>query len=139
MLSLRKYDELYQWDTGRALLISPDSNGNTPFQVEFEYNGVAIVVSPKRVKSEMLVQIPDLCLQSSGFLIVYEVININGHVTYNRHSFVVKAKSRPNDYVCNEPDVITWHELDSRIAALENSIDTINKTVTEETFRNGTI
>lgn len=119
MLTLYKYDELYQWDTGRALLITPDSENATPTQIHFEYHGESIIQQPETDGENTIVWIPNICLTESQLLIVYEVIG--EWVTVRRYKFHVREKSRPANYVYDEAEILKWTQLEKLATEMAES------------------
>lgn len=126
MLTLYQYDELYQWDYNRFLLITPDSEGETPSAIHYEYDGQTLVVNPVADGENLIAEIPSVCLYEPGLLTAYEVIG--ELATINRYVFTVRAKSRPNDYVYDEEAIYRWTQLESQIeemAAAEAAAETV--------------
>ena len=117
---------LYQWEIGRQLQIIP-IRGMTVDFVHFSNEGdaEALSVQPKEIDGIIVADIPDIFLQSGRNLVVYTVNTPNGGCveTIRDCVFPVRKRAKPSDYVCTEPEKMTWKSLDERIKALEENVD----------------
>lgn len=108
----------WQWDLGQKLIVSDDTccevhfdNGttqNAPVCKVFEENG------------KRLVNVPNIFLQSDKLLKVFAyVVGEDDKRTIHSEIFKVLSRSKPEDYVYTETEVLTWESLDDRITKLE--------------------
>ena len=64
--------------------------------------------------------VPNLLLQKAGFIQIYHFItDEKGNRTVNREELKVLEKEKPDDYLYEESQVLSWEYLDKRITALE--------------------
>lgn len=92
MLTLYKYDELFQNDTERKLLVQKNNGNIVPTQIHFEYNGKSISRTPTTDGENTIVSIPDECLYAPGLLVAYEVVD--KCTTIGRYTFPIQKKSK---------------------------------------------
>ena len=110
---------LYQWDRNRQLLInSVDIDGEFVVHCCHTEDSTALVVAPQIDGDTILVDIPNILLQRSGYLRVYVVTE--GDTIYD-NTFYVMSRQKPDDYVYTETEVLSYESLDKRISTLENS------------------
>lgn len=96
---------LYQWDINRQLKIdSVDIHSDFKIHCCHKEDSSALVVEPIFDGDSILVNIPNILLQRSGFLRVYVVIE--GDTVFDA-SFYVMARPKPDDYVYTETEVWT--------------------------------
>lgn len=108
---------LYQWDRNRQLKIdSVDPNSNFEIHCCHKDDSTSLVVTPIIEGDVMLVNIPNILLQRSGFLRVYVVVS--GDTIYDQ-SFYIMARQKPDDYIYTETEVLSYASLDARITRLE--------------------
>ena len=109
---------LYQWDINRQLKIdSVDIHSKFVIHCCYKEDSSALVVEPIFEGDSILVNIPNILLQRSGFLRVYVVVE--GDTIFDT-SFYVMARPKPDDYVYTETEVLTWEALDERLRVLED-------------------
>lgn len=110
-------DELWQWDTGRTLIVDADCSqvhfSNKVFgrsiDVDVSY-GVAII--------------PDILLQTDKDLIVWAFVGTaeNGYTKISK-TFKVNRRNKPSDYVFTPPDQTSIEEIKEKIDYLESIQD----------------
>ena len=109
--------ELWQWDTGRTLIVDADCSqvhfSNKVFgrsiDVDVSY-GVAII--------------PDILLQADKDLIVWAFVGTaeNGYTKISK-TFKVNRRNKPADYVFTPPDQTTLEQIQEKIDYLESIQD----------------
>ena len=109
--------ELWQWDTGRTLIVDTDCSqvhfSNKVFgrsiDVDVSY-GVAII--------------PDILLQTDKDLIVWAFVGTaeNGYTKISK-TFKVNRRNKPSDYVFTPPDQTSLEEIKERVSYLESMQD----------------
>lgn len=127
--------ELYQWDTGRVVLIEPD-NGYTIHEVHFTTKKMeyAYVVKTYDKDETTHCAIPNILLQQYHDIICYEVReNDNGEESTSSTTFKINKRNRPVDYVYTEPEIFTYKELKNRIEEVESSYENLKVSVDETT------
>ena len=110
-------DELWQWDTGRTLIVDADCSqvhfSNKVFgrsiDVDVSY-GVAII--------------PDILLQTDKDLIVWAFVGTaeNGYTKISK-TFKVNRRNKPADYVFTPADQTTLEQIQEKIDYLESIQD----------------
>ena len=109
--------ELWQWDTGRTLIVDTDCSqvhfSNKVFGRSIDVNvayGVAII--------------PDILLQTDKDLIVWVFVGTaeNGYTKISK-TFKVNRRSKPSDYVFTPPDQTSLEEIKERVSYLESMQD----------------
>ena len=107
-------DELWQWDTGRTLIVDADCSqvhfSNKVFGRSIDVNvayGVAII--------------PDVLLQTDNDLNVWAFSGTaeNGYTKISK-TFKVNRRNKPADYVFTPVEQTTINQLKSDLANLEN-------------------
>lgn len=119
--------DLYQWDTGRIVFITPDS-GYTVHEVHFTTKKMdyAYVVKTYVENGGTYCAIPNILLQQYQDVICYEVReNDNGEESISTTTFSVTKRNRPVDYVYTEPEKYTYKELEGRIQKLEVALEEV--------------
>ena len=110
-------DELWQWDTGRTLIVDADCSqvhfSNKVFGRSIDVNvayGVAII--------------PDVLLQTDKDLIVWAFVGTaeNGYTKISK-TFKVNRRNKPADYVFTPPDQTTLEQIQEKIDYLESIQD----------------
>ena len=109
--------ELWQWDTGRTLIVDTDCSqvhfSNKVFgrsiDVDVSY-GVAII--------------PDILLQTDKDLVVWAFVGTaeNGYTKISK-TFKVNRRNKPSDYVFTPPDQTSLEEIKEKIDYLESIQD----------------
>ena len=110
-------DELWQWDTGRTLIVDADCS-----QVHFSNKvfGRSIDVDA----SYGVAIIPDILLQTDKDLIVWAFVGTaeNGYTKISK-TFKVNRRNKPADYVFTPPDQTTLEQIQEKIDYLESIQD----------------
>ena len=110
-------DELWQWDTGRTLIVDADCSqvhfSNKVFGRSIDVNvayGVAII--------------PDVLLQTDNDLNVWAFSGTaeNGYTKISK-TFKVNRRNKPADYVFTPPDQTSLEEIKERVSYLESMQD----------------
>ena len=110
-------DELWQWDTGRTLIVDADCSqvhfSNKVFGRSIDVNvayGVAII--------------PDVLLQTDNDLNVWAFSGTaeNGYTKISK-TFKVNRRNKPADYVFTPPDQTSLEEIKERVGYLESMQD----------------
>lgn len=111
---------LYQWDRNRRLEINAADLG-TNFEIHccHKDDKTVLMVEPIIDGDIVVVNIPNILLQKSGFLRVYIVCD--GDTVYDS-SFYIMARPKPNDYAYTETEVMTWAQFEERLDNLEESV-----------------
>lgn len=119
--------ELYQWDTGRAVVLSEEceyvhfANYHT---VKGTYN-----VSVEEVDGQYIAKIPDELLQVKHPLKVYAYQkDTDGNYTEYKEEFTINGRPKPADYVYTPTDQITLKEA---IDISNNALTVANETAEE--------
>ena len=109
--------ELWQWDTGRTLIVDADCSqvhfSNNVFGRSIDVNvayGVAII--------------PDVLLQTGKDLNVWAFVGTaeNGYTKISK-TFKVNRRNKPADYVFTPPDQTSLEEIKERVGYLESMQD----------------
>lgn len=117
----------FQWDSDIYVLLPKAKAGD---EVHFAHrkDKKSLVVIAKELEitvegeSTFIVaaQVPNILLQRAGFIQVYHFVSgPRGNRTVNREELKVLEKEKPDDYVYEESQVLSWGYLDKRIKALE--------------------
>lgn len=125
--------DLYQWDTGRVVLVEPDS-GYSIHEVHFTTKKMefAYVVKTYDKDQATYAAIPNILLQQYQDIICYEVReNDAGEESVSTTTFDVIKRNRPVDYVYTEPEKYTYKEIEERLANLETEFENV-KTASDE-------
>ena len=125
--------DLYQWDTGRVVLIDP-SSGYDVHEVHFTNRKMdfAYVARTYSKDGNTYCAIPNILLQQYYDIYCYEVRdNSDGEESISTTIFQVIKRNRPLDYVYTEPEKYTYKELEERIEKLEASFEEV-KTIADE-------
>ena len=109
--------ELWQWDTGRTLIVDADCS-----QVHFSNKvfGRSIDVDV----SHGVAIIPDILLQTDKDLIAWAFVGTaeNGYTKISK-TFKVNRRNKPADYVFTPPDQTTLEQIQEKIDYLESIQD----------------
>lgn len=133
---------LYQWDTGRVVLVEPDS-GYSIHEVHFTTKKMdfAYVVKTYVENDAIYCAIPNILLQQQHSIICYEVReNNNGEESVSSMTLSVTTRNKPDDYVYTESELSTYQKLEERIQNLEDNFEDV-KTATDNihTHNNKTV
>lgn len=111
---------LYQWDLNRQLRIDTvDVHSNFVIHCCHKEDMSALVVEPIFDGDVILVNIPNILLQRSGFLRVYVVTE--GDTIFDTSLYVI-ARPKPEGYVYTETEIYTVEKMveDALIKAKES-------------------
>lgn len=125
--------DLYQWDTGRVILVEPDT-GYTIHEVHFTTKKMefAYVVNTYDENGSTYAKIPNIILQQYQDIICYEVReNEDGEESVSSTTFDVIKRNRPVDYVYTETEQYTYKELNSRVTILESEFKDMKDSLNE--------
>ena len=110
-------DELWQWDTGRTLIVDADCS-----QVHFSNKvfGRSIDVDV----TDGVAIIPDILLQTDKDLVVWAFVGTaeNGYTKISK-TFKVNRRNKPADYVFTPPDQTSLESIKERVDYLESMQD----------------
>lgn len=113
--------DLYQWDTGRSVEVTPWQNF-TIDEVHFmNPNGDnALVVEPVIENNAVIAKIPNILLQAAINIRVFVVMHTDGgERTISDCTFGVIARQKPEDYIYTETEVLNYSNLNRRLSVLE--------------------
>lgn len=116
--------DLYQWDTGRVVLVEPDS-GYTIHEVHFTNKKMdfAYVVNTYVEDDATYCKIPNILLQQQYSLICYEVRqNSSGEESVSKTTFAINKRNRPEDYIYTEDEKYRYEKIEEQIAELETDL-----------------
>lgn len=119
--------DLYQWDTGRVVLID-QSSGYDIHEVHFTTRKLdfAYVARTYSENGNIYCAIPNILLQQYYDIYCYEVrYNSEGEESTSTTIFKVTKRNRPLDYVYTEPEKYTYKELEERVEKLEAVVEEI--------------
>ena len=125
--------DLYQWDTGRVVLIDPRME-NEVKEVHFTNKKIdfAYVAKTYSKNGNTYCAIPNILLQQYYDIYCYEVrYNDDGEESVSTTIFNVTKRNRPLDYVYTEPEKYAYRELEERIEKLEASFEEVKTTADE--------
>lgn len=125
--------DLYQWDTGRVVLVEPDS-GYSIHEVHFTTKKMefAYVVKTYDKDQATYASIPNILLQQYQDIICYEVReNDAGEESVSTTTFDVIKRNRPVDYVYTEPEKYTYKEIEERLTNLETEFEDLKASFAE--------
>ena len=118
---------LYQWDTGRVVLVDPDSE-YTIHEVHFSTKKLdfAYVANTYTENGNTYCAIPNILLQQYYDIYCYEVReNADGEESVSTTIFKVIRRNRPLDYVYTAPEKYKYKELEKRIEKLEEAFEEV--------------
>ena len=110
-------DELWQWDTGRTLIVDADCS-----QVHFSNKVFGRSIDVDVVGGVAI--IPDILLQTDKDLNVWAFSgNAENGYTKISKTFKVNRRNKPADYVFTPPDQTSLEEIKERVSYLESMQD----------------
>lgn len=113
---------LWQWNTGQKIILD---NCELVTAVSFSVDQINAVRRDVCISSssKKYVEIPNKLLQIAGTLYIYfHNIEEDGCITTVRvESYRIKSQPKPPDYINDDDEVLTWHQLDKRIEILEGN------------------
>jgi hypothetical protein len=116
--------KLYQWDTGRRLIVSDPEC----YQVHFGENltDEASVLEVYEYEGQRVVDIPNFLLQRAVPFVAFTfVIGEDSKMTTEDQWFKVIARNKPADYIYTETDVLSYGKLAKDLAVLRESLPAI--------------
>lgn len=125
--------DLYQWDTGRVVLVEPDS-GYSIHEVHFTTKKMEFAYVVKTYDKDQVTyaSIPNILLQQYQDIICYEVReNDAGEESVSSTTFDVIKRNRPVDYVYTEPEKYTYKEIEERLTNLETEFEDLRASFEE--------
>lgn len=136
MLNL-KDGTLWQWDTGRKVLITLDV-GHKVDTVQF-YNGIGDSARKGVIEREddgsLIAHIPNVLLQYENNLTVYLMsVDEDGQKTQEQITLTVNKRAKPEDYVFTDNEIITYRIYNDRLMDVEEnkaSIEQLGNAVEE--------
>ena len=112
-------DFFWQWDLNKRLVLGTD---RTDIQVHFDAgSNEALAVDVYKENGKVYANIPNILLQEYGRIKCWVYDPGNEATTLQVFYFTVAERDRPPDYVYTETETLTWHELEKRIAELEEN------------------
>ena len=115
-------NELWQWDTGRQIIITPEKNAIVD-EVHFSnaYSKDALVVKPQvNEQGNIVADIPNILLWQVFPINVYVVMEFpNGKGTIYEEQLKINPRKKPSDYVYTETEILNYLDLEERIKVLE--------------------
>ena len=107
--------ELWQWDTGRTLVVDADCS-----QVHFSNKVFGRSIDVDVI--EGLAAIPDILLQTDNELNVWAFVGTaeNGYTKISK-TFKVNRRNKPSDYVFTPPEQTTLEQIKERLEYLEQN------------------
>lgn len=121
--------ELYQWDTGRTIVIQPETD-IVVHEVHFTHKKMdfAYVVNTYTEDGVTYCSIPNIILQQGQSIICYEVCkNDDGEETVLSTTFKVIKRNKPEDYIYTEIELKSLDDLLIRIEELEHKSSNVLK------------
>ena len=120
--SLEGRNELWQWDTGRQIKITPGENAIVD-EVHFSnaYSKDALVVKPQvNTQGNIVADIPNILLWQVFPINIYVVMEFpNGKGTIYEEQLKINPRKKPSDYAYTETEILNYLDLEKRIKALE--------------------
>lgn len=110
-------EHLFQWDSNRQVVVE-DASCN---EVHFcnRTGDCSLVTEVKEVDGQRVADIPNILLQDAWTLRVYAYCH---DYTMVETTFKVVARSKPEDYVYTETEVLNYNTLAARIEQMEDEI-----------------
>ncbi len=102
--------QFYQWDTDQKIIVNDRNIDEVHFCNGTSDKSLVSVVKDGKAN------VPNLLLQTAARVRVYGY-SVNHTVV--EKVYEVKARTKPEDYVYEETEVLRWAELDKRIQAIE--------------------
>ena len=109
-------EQFYQWDIDRKLIV----DDATIAQVHFcnRTDDCSLVCKTYKENGLVLVNVPNVLLQDNWRINVYAY---DGKYTKHSDRFEVIPRSKPDDYVYTETEILRWERLESRIDEIEEN------------------
>lgn len=113
-------DKLYQWDTGRWLIVEDDRYNEVHFSSD---SRDAAYVCPVEVKDGVrIVNIPNFLLHDNDLIHAYFCyVDENRCMTLHHQTFHVQDRQKPESYIYTETEVLNYSSIFERVRKLEES------------------
>ena len=113
--------DLFQWDIGRKIKVTPKDDF-TVDEIHFcNIKSDTALIYRVYHDGEIVVNIPNILLQSDEDLIIYLVqIDDDFQQTFRRRIFKVHGRAKPSDYVYTDDEVFTYKTLLQEIEKIKN-------------------
>jgi hypothetical protein len=109
----------YQWDINRKIVVSDETIKEVHFcNRQSECSLVCDVYTD--ANDLRVADVPNIILQKNHCINVYAY---DGEATRHQKTFLVKARSKPEDYVYTETEIKTWEELEEKVNSVTTSTD----------------
>lgn len=113
---------LFQWDINRQIEIDDADKKITEVHFARDGDTEALVVPFTRIQDKLLVNIPDILLQTNHTVSVYAVSESGNEIrTVIIKAFPIIARQKPSDYVYTEAEVLSYRQLEKRVENLEKT------------------
>lgn len=112
-------DYLYQWDINRSVRVSDPSVTEVHFCNRTGDCSLVTKVYANPTDSELYADIPNILLQSPFDIRVFAYCD--GY-TKVEETFKVKARTKPDDYVYTETEILQYSNIVARMDSLEDSL-----------------
>lgn len=112
-------DYLYQWDINRSVRVSDPSVTEVHFCNKTGDCSLVTKVYANPTDSELYADIPNILLQSPFDIRVFAYCDCYTKV---EETFKVKARSKPDDYVYTETEILQYSNIVERMDKLEDSL-----------------
>lgn len=128
-------ESLWQWDLKQRLILTGVEEGvEVHFSSPFVRHNEALRRPTYIEDGVMYANIPDSLLQKSGYIRAFIYTSTNTELgeahTIDSINFKVKERKKPQNYICEEEEILLYNALMERVKNLENKEVDIN----EETF-----
>lgn len=128
--------DLYQWDTGRKLLLTLDEQNVKEVHITVNGMRTAYVLIPEAKDNYFFVSIPNKLLTQYDNLLCYEVIeNDEGEQSISKTVLKIHKRNRPADYVYTETELKNFEALE-KSALTEKELDALLKEINGGTETN---
>ena len=109
-------DYFYQWDINRKLIV----NDRSIRQVHFcnRTGECSLVCETYKAENQWMVDVPNVILQESWRLRVYAY---DGTATLHEMMIDVKPRTKPDNYVYTETEILNYEYLKDRIDQIEEN------------------
>ena len=109
----------WQWDLNQRLIVGDNSCGEVHFCNKT--GSCSLVCEVYTENRQRFVNVPNVLLQTDATISVFVNVKM-GSAEYTKHSekFMVLPRTKPDDYIYTETELLTYEALDARIKALED-------------------
>lgn len=117
---------LYQWDTGRKILINNGGDGISEVHFAHDEDESALSVAVEEADGQLTAAVPDILLQQDGTLRVWAVAcTSDGRQTMHNAYIPVRGRVKPEDYVYTPDEIMDYRRISGELAELEQRVDMI--------------